>query len=114
MRQEVMDGVAIKYDKTMESLAEILREKGVDAQGYEGHTLKVIDCDNYPVPDRITFRGDDGTRLRAVKIVLENGYPLTCVNRHWDYFGEFASSPYWEMVFKTRLQSSVSSQANCL
>ena len=39
-------------DRSMARLAEILRENGIEAHSYEGHRIKLADCDNYPVPDR--------------------------------------------------------------
>ncbi len=96
-------------EKTMERLAEVLRENGI-------RVVQVIDRWVTPsgnvIPSMVTFKGDEAVSSLAVKLALENDYPLVRLDRRWVYLYGTAHNPYWAMTFRTSLIESVGSHSS--
>jgi hypothetical protein len=74
---------------------EALRAAGVETfescQGGDGHA--------FPYPT-VRFRGDRSEGLRALALVLQQGFQVSSLNRVWPVIDGEPTGPYWELEFR--------------
>ena len=81
-------------EKNMAKLAEILRERGVNV-------LQALEADDVG-PTALTFLCEDEFNAAEVAdTVIELGYPLVSLSRHWAYRSTVRLLPFWSMRFRT-------------
>ena len=90
-----------KQDKSMERLAEILRENGIACPHYHRPD---DDVSKHPV---ITFLASEEDALRVSEVTLQLNYPLRYVSRRWDCSGNkvLIKQAVWELHFIPKYQS---------
>lgn len=85
----------VLLNKSMESLAEVLRSKG-----FRVKTVYEAEINGEPCVPAITLDPSENG-LEAAEIAIEHNYPLGRISYQYDYIAGGRSRPYWVMEFLT-------------